>query len=139
MRQADAYTLAVIANFAADYGRDREFTDRAMQALARCPHRKGRSGLVDRRRNRRLLAGRERRRGNHRPGRAGPAQMGASLRDRPARPSAYLSSKKDAYGTWGTTQATIMALRALLLSTEKGAADVRGTLRSRSTASRRRT
>jgi hypothetical protein len=29
----DAYTLAVIANFAADYGKDREFTRRAMQAL----------------------------------------------------------------------------------------------------------
>src|SRR4029077_17150871 len=40
----------------------------------------------------------------------------------------YIASKKDASGTWGTTQATIMALRALLLSTEKGAADVRGTL-----------
>src|SRR6202042_3447696 len=34
----------------------------------------------------------------------------------------------DASGTWGNTQATIMALRALLLSTEKGAADVRGAL-----------
>ena len=33
----------------------------------------------------------------------------------------YLASKKDASGTWGTTQATIMALRALLLATEKGA------------------
>jgi hypothetical protein len=40
----------------------------------------------------------------------------------------YITSKKDASGTWGTTQATIMALRALLLATEKGAADVRGTL-----------
>ena len=40
----------------------------------------------------------------------------------------YIASKKDASGTWGTTQATIMALRALLLSTQKGAADVRGTL-----------
>ncbi len=40
----------------------------------------------------------------------------------------YIASKKDASGTWGTTQATIMALRALLLATEKGAADVRGTL-----------
>src|SRR5206468_5229526 len=39
---------------------------------------------------------------------------------------AWLAAKKDASGTWGTTQATIMALRALLLSTEKGAADVRG-------------
>jgi alpha-2-macroglobulin-like protein len=40
----------------------------------------------------------------------------------------YIASKKDASGAWGTTQATIMALRALLLATEKGAADVRGTL-----------
>jgi len=40
----------------------------------------------------------------------------------------YIASKKDASGTWGTTQATIMALRALLLSTEKGAADVRGNI-----------
>jgi hypothetical protein len=40
----------------------------------------------------------------------------------------YLASKKDSSGTWGTTQATIMALRALLLATEKGAGDVRGTL-----------
>ena len=29
----DAYTLAVLANFAADYGKDREFTDQAMQLL----------------------------------------------------------------------------------------------------------
>jgi hypothetical protein len=40
----------------------------------------------------------------------------------------YIAAKKDSAGTWGTTQATIMALRALLLSTEKGAADVRGTI-----------
>src|SRR5208282_4742181 len=31
-------------------------------------------------------------------------------------------------GTWGTTQATIMALRALLLATGKGAGDVQGRL-----------
>ena len=41
---------------------------------------------------------------------------------------AYLASKKNAQATWGTTQATIMALRALLLATEKGGADVRGTV-----------
>src|SRR5258708_30834126 len=39
----------------------------------------------------------------------------------------YIASKKDSSGTWGTTQATIMALRSLLLATEKGAADVHGT------------
>jgi hypothetical protein len=40
----------------------------------------------------------------------------------------YIASKKDASDTWGTTQATIMALRALLLATDKGASDVHGTL-----------
>ena len=40
----------------------------------------------------------------------------------------YRAAKKDASGTWETTQATIMALRALLLATEKGSANVRGTL-----------
>src|SRR5207244_5197884 len=40
----------------------------------------------------------------------------------------YIAAKKDASGAWSTTQATIMALRALLLASEKGAADVRGTL-----------
>ena len=39
-----------------------------------------------------------------------------------AKALSYIASKKDASGTWGTTQATIMALRALLLSTEKGGA-----------------
>jgi uncharacterized protein YfaS (alpha-2-macroglobulin family) len=38
----------------------------------------------------------------------------------------FLASKKDARGTWGTTQATIMALRALLAATEKNGADVGG-------------
>jgi hypothetical protein len=41
---------------------------------------------------------------------------------------AYIAAKKDASGTWGTTQATIMALRSLLLATEKGSADTQGTL-----------
>src|SRR6185503_1754875 len=41
---------------------------------------------------------------------------------------AYITAKKGAAGTWGTTQATIMALRALLLATEKSAADVQGTV-----------
>ena len=48
---------------------------------------------------------------------------------------AYIAAKKDAAGTWGTTQATIMALRALLLATEKGAADTKARWRFCSTAS----
>jgi hypothetical protein len=41
---------------------------------------------------------------------------------------AYITARKDAGGTWGTTQATIMALRALLLATEKGGSDTQGEL-----------
>jgi len=40
----------------------------------------------------------------------------------------YIAARKDSFGTWGTTQATIMALRALLLSMEKGSAEARGTV-----------
>ncbi|HVV47574.1 MAG TPA: hypothetical protein VHC72_20325, partial [Bryobacteraceae bacterium] len=40
----------------------------------------------------------------------------------------YIVSKKDSTGTWGSTQATIMALRALLLSEEKGGATANGTV-----------
>ncbi|HVU47607.1 MAG TPA: MG2 domain-containing protein [Terracidiphilus sp.] len=41
---------------------------------------------------------------------------------------AWITSKKEASGTWGTTQATIMALRALLMASEESTADVRGTV-----------
>jgi hypothetical protein len=40
----------------------------------------------------------------------------------------YIAARKDASGTWGTTQATIVALRALLLSMEKSSAEARGTV-----------
>jgi hypothetical protein len=40
----------------------------------------------------------------------------------------FISSKKQASGNWGTTQATIMALRSLLLASQLSASDVRGSL-----------
>jgi hypothetical protein len=123
--RADAYTLAVLANFAADYGKDRGFTNQAMQLLldARTEkddqawwtaeetsvYARGASAAVET------------------TGLAVQAllkwgQASATT----AKALHYIAAKKDANGTWGTTQATIMALRALLLSTGKGAADVRG-------------
>ncbi len=123
----DAYTLAVLANFAADYGKDRSFTNQAMQLLldARTEkddqawwtaeetsvYARGASATVET------------------TGLAVQAllkwgQASATA----AKALNYIAAKKDASGTWGTTQATIMALRALLLSTSKGAADVRGTV-----------
>ena len=122
----DAYTLAVIANLAADYGRDREFTQRAVQRLLDSRTEKdeqvwwtteetgvygtGASAAVET------------------TGIAVRALLRSGESSGVARKAlTYLISKKDASGTWGTTQATIMALRALLTATEKGAADVRGT------------
>ena len=124
----DAYTLAVLANFAADYGNDRRVHAPGNATAARRAHRERRASVVERRGNRRLCHGRQRQRGNHRTRRAGAAQIGRSHQAQRARRSPIIASKKDARGTWGTTQATIMALRALLLATGKGAADVRGTL-----------
>ncbi len=128
----DTYTLAVVANFANDYkngdqGKDREFTRQAIQLLLDARTEKdeqvwwsadetgvyatGESASVET------------------TGLAVQALLKSGEASGTARKAmSYIASKKDAAGTWGTTQATIMALRALLLATEKGAADVRGTL-----------
>ena len=123
----DAYTLAVIANFAVDYQKDRNFTRQAMGLLLDARTEKddkvwwsaeetsvyatGASAAVET------------------TGLAVQALLKWGEGSETARKAmSYIASRKDAAGTWGTTQATIMALRALLLSTEKGAADVRGTV-----------
>jgi uncharacterized protein YfaS (alpha-2-macroglobulin family) len=121
----DAYTLAVLANFAADYGKDRDFTRQAMDMLLNARTEKddkvwwsaeetgvyatGASAAVET------------------TGLATQALLKWGQASGTATKTlSYIASKKDATGAWGTTQATIMALRALVLSTEKGAADVRG-------------
>jgi uncharacterized protein YfaS (alpha-2-macroglobulin family) len=123
----DTYTLAVLANFAADYGKDREFTRHAMQLLLDARTEKdeqvwwtaeetsvyatGQSASVET------------------TGLAVQALLNCGEASGSATKAlTYIASKKDATGAWGTTQATIMALRAVLLSTGKGAADVRGAL-----------
>jgi len=128
----DTYTLAVVANFAADYKngdrlKDREFTRQAIQLLLDARTEKdeqvwwnadetgvyatGQSASVET------------------TGLAVQALLKSGEASGTARKAMnYIAAKKDSGGTWGTTQATIMALRALLLATEKGSADVRGTL-----------
>jgi uncharacterized protein YfaS (alpha-2-macroglobulin family) len=125
--KVDTYTLAVVANFAADYKADREFKRQAIQMLLDARTEKdeqvwwsaeetsvyatGPSAAVET------------------TGLAVQALLQSGEASGTARKAlTYIASKKDAYGTWGTTQATIMALRALLTATEKGAADVRGTV-----------
>jgi hypothetical protein len=123
----DTYTLAVVANFAADYGKDREFTGRAMRLLLDARTEKDEQAWWTSEETGVFARGASA--SVETTGLAAQALLkwgGASTTASKA--LGYIASKKDAQGTWGNTQATIMALRAILLSTEKGAADVRGTV-----------
>jgi uncharacterized protein YfaS (alpha-2-macroglobulin family) len=123
----DTYTLAVVANFAADYGKDREFTNRAMRLLLDTRTEKDEQAWWIAEET--GVYGRGASASVETTGLAAQALLkwgGASTTASKA--LNYIASKKDASGAWGTTQATIVALRAVLLSTEKGAADVRGTV-----------
>jgi uncharacterized protein YfaS (alpha-2-macroglobulin family) len=122
----DSYTLAVLANFAADGNdQDRNFTRQIMQLLLEAGLEKddqvswsaeetsvystGSSASIET------------------TGLAVQALLKWGQASQPTRKAlAFIASKKDSSGTWGSTQATIMALRALLLATEKGSSDVRG-------------
>ena len=122
----DTYTAAVIANFAAD-GKDRDFTARAMQLLLDARTEKDAQAWWDAAETAVFATGSSA--SVETTGLATQALLkwgGASATA--AKALSYLAAKKDAGGTWGNTQATIMALRAILLSTEKGTADVRGTV-----------
>jgi uncharacterized protein YfaS (alpha-2-macroglobulin family) len=125
--RTDAYTLAVLANFAADYAKDPEFTGRAMQTLLDARTEKGEQAWWTAEETGMYGAGES----------AAVETTGLAVQGllkwgqasaTAAKALAYLASKKSAAGTWATTQATIMALRALLLATEKGTSDVRGTV-----------
>ena len=123
----DAYTLAVLANFAADYGKDREFTGRAMQLLLDARTEKDEQAWWTAQETSVYATGESA--AVETTGLAVQALLKWGQASGTARKAlTYLASKKDSSGSWGSTQATIMALRALLLSTEKGAADVRGTV-----------
>ena len=127
----DAYTLAIIANFAADYAvkneNARDFTRQSMQALIDARTEKddqvfwsveetsvystGSSAAVET------------------TGLATQALLKWGQASGIARKALnFISSKKEASGNWGTTQATIMALRAVLLASQLSASDVRGTV-----------
>jgi A-macroglobulin TED domain/Alpha-2-macroglobulin family/Carboxypeptidase regulatory-like domain/MG2 domain/A-macroglobulin receptor binding domain/Alpha-2-macroglobulin bait region domain len=124
---SDPYTLAVIANFAAEYGSDRDFTRRSMQALLDARTEKedqvfwsaeetgvystGASAAIET------------------TGLATQALLKWGRASETVRKALnFISQKKQASGAWGTTQATIMALRALLLATQMSATDVHGSL-----------
>ncbi len=123
----DTYTLAVIANFAADYGKDREFTRRSMQALLDARTEQGdqvswnaeETGVYSTGQSAAIET----------TGLAAQALLKWGQASETVRKALnFISSKNQAAGNWGTTQATIMALRALVLATELSASDVRGSV-----------
>ena len=127
MAKVDTYTLAIVANFAADYGADREFTRQAIQILLDARTEKDEQTWWNAEETSVYATGPSA--SVETTGLAVQALLQSGEASATARKAlTYIASKKDAYGTWGTTQATIMALRALLTATEKGAADVRGTV-----------
>ena len=121
----DAYTLAVVANFAVESGKDSELTRRALELLRDSASRKdefvwwsadetsvyatGDSAAVET------------------TGLALQAFLKAGGYSDVVRKSlAWIASKKNGSGNWGTTQATIMALRALLRASEQSGSDAHG-------------
>jgi len=129
----DAYTLAVVADFAADFGsvdheNDRDFTRQAMRLLLDARTEKGEQTWWSADETGFYATGPSA--SVETTGLAVQALLKWGEASGIARKAlAYIAAKKDAAGTWSTTQATIMALRDLLLATEKGAADTQGVLR----------
>ncbi len=122
----DSYTLAVVANFAVD-SHDREFARQAVELLLDARAEKGEQVWWTPEETGVYATGASA--SVETTGLAVQALLKWGQASATARKAlSYVSSKKDAGGTWGNTQATIMALRALLLASEKGTADVRGTL-----------
>jgi len=125
--KADAYTLAVVANFAVEYGKDRDFTRKTMQLLLDAKTETGE--LVSWNADETGLYARGASATIETTGLAAQAllkwgQEGGTVR----KALNYITSKKDATGAWGSTQATIMALRAVLLASEIGSSDVKGSV-----------
>jgi hypothetical protein len=125
--KVDPYTLAVLANFAVDYGKDRDFIREAMQLLLDARTEKGEqvwwtseeTGVYSTGESASIET----------TGLAVQALLKWGEASGTARKALnFITSKKDQWGNWGTTQATIMSLRAMLLATEKAGADVRGSV-----------
>lgn len=125
----DAYTLAVIANFAADSGADKSWTDAAVNALASKASESAKSAFWNQE-GETPTSAREDSADLETTALAVQALLKSGQRSALAKKGLdYLTEKKDALGNWQTTQATILSLKAFLLSFTKGAsADTEGTI-----------
>jgi uncharacterized protein YfaS (alpha-2-macroglobulin family) len=128
--QEDTYTLAIIANFAADLKQDRAWTDRMLGSLA--------NKATEREKVAFWPVGGERT-PMHAHGDMAELETTALAAQAlikwgrnatlATKALQFLTEKKDAFGNWQSTQATILALKAFLLSQQQGtAADTEGTI-----------
>jgi len=121
----DAYTLAVLANFATGYGKDAGFTAEAMRLLVDARTEQGDQTWWKSEETGMYATGVSA--AVETTGLAVQALLKQGSESAiAAKAMNYIVAKKDAAGTWGSTQATIMALRAMLLAAEKGGATAKG-------------
>ncbi len=122
----DAYTLAVAANFAVENGKDSELAHRALELLRDVATEKGDFAWWSADETGVYATGDS----------AAVETTGLALQaflkaggynDLVRKSLAWIASKKNGEGNWGTTQGTIMALRALLKASEQSGSDARGT------------
>ncbi|HYL77786.1 MAG TPA: MG2 domain-containing protein [Bryobacteraceae bacterium] len=120
----DAYTLAILANFATDF-QDRALTRQAVEQLVDARTEKDDQAFWTSEET--SVYGRGASAAVETTGLVLQALLKSGEAPSVTRKALnFIGASKDASGTWGTTQATIMALRALLLSMEKGSAEARG-------------
>jgi len=125
----DVYTLAVIANFAADYVKDKAWTDAAINALA-ARATEGPKTAFWKQEGETPTSARNDSADLETTALAAQALLKSGQKGGLAKKALdYLTEKKDAFGNWQTTQATILSLKAFLLSFTKGTnADTAGTV-----------
>ena len=124
----DAYTLAVLANFAVDSG-DRDWANSAIEALVR-QVTEDQKVAYWKQQNETPTSARQESADLETTALAVQALLKSGQRSGLAKKALdYLTSKKDQMGNWQTTQATILSLKAFLLSFTKGAdADTAGSV-----------
>ena len=122
----DAYTLAVLANFAIEDNKDRDLTARIFQLLLDA--RTETADHVSWSTTETSVYSTGTNASVETTGLAAQALLKWGQSPAITRKAlAYLASTKQASGNWGSTQATIMALRALVLASESNGSDVHGT------------
>jgi alpha-2-macroglobulin-like protein len=123
--KADSYTLAVLANFAAGGDKDSDLTHRVLQMLIDAHTDEGEMAYWKSEET--GIYGGGQSADVETTGLAVQALLKTGENPELTRKAlAWLLSKKGADGNWGTTQATIMALRALVLASDRTAGDARG-------------